>query len=152
MLAVCPACSVQAQHTASMHGIPVQVILQGRVSMAKRNVRYPHTIGFRVTDETWFAIQREIANTDLTPHDWCRLVVLDNLDRGFGLTKKERIFFQQSAAIRYLVANGFQLLADDRLNTEEWKKLRMFSKEKIDIISERALQHFRSRMQNNDRL
>jgi len=152
MLAVCPACSVQAQHAASMHGIPVQVILQGRVSMAKRNVRYPHTIGFRVTDETWFAIQREISNTDLTPHDWCRIVVLDSLNRGFGLTKKERIFYEQSAAIRYLIANGFQLLADDRLNTDEWKKLRMFSKEKIDIISERALEHFRSRTQNNDRL
>jgi hypothetical protein len=75
-----------------------------------------------VTDETWFAIQREISNTDLTPHDWCRMVVLDSLNRGFGLTKKEHIFFQQAAAIRYLVANGFQLLADDRLTTEEWKK------------------------------
>ena len=50
------------------------------------------------------------------------------------MTKKERIFFEQSVGIRYLVANGFQLLADDRLTTEEWKKLRMFSKEKIDII------------------
>lgn len=120
--------------------------------MAKRNVRYPHTIGFRVTDETWFAIQREISETDLTPHDWCRMVVLDSLKRGFGLTKKERIFFEQSAAIRYLIANGFQLLADDRLTTEEWKKLRMLSKEKIDIISERALDNFRSRMETKEQL
>ncbi|HUE81830.1 MAG TPA: hypothetical protein VMM84_06920 [Pyrinomonadaceae bacterium] len=72
--------------------------------MAKREVNYPHTIGFRVTDETWFRIQQEVANTDLTPHDWCRLVVLDSLNRGFGLTKKERIFFEQSVGIRYLVA------------------------------------------------
>jgi hypothetical protein len=49
-----------------MHSKHVQVILQGRASMTKRSVRYPHTIGFRVTDETWFAIQREIINTDLT--------------------------------------------------------------------------------------
>jgi hypothetical protein len=113
--------------------------------MAKRNVRYPHTIGFRVTDETWFAIQQAIFETDLTPHDWCRMVVLDSLNRGFGLTKKERIFYEQAAATRYLIANGFQLLADDKLTTDEWKKLRVFSKEKIDIIAQRALDHFRSR-------
>jgi hypothetical protein len=117
--------------------------------MSKRNVRYPHTIGFRVTDETWFAIQREISNTDLTPHDWCRMVVLDSLNRGFGLTKKERIFYEQAAAIRYLIANGFQLLADDRLTTDEWKKLRLLSKEKIDIITDRALADCRERMNNN---
>ena len=48
--------------------------------MAKRNVRYPHTIGFRVTDETWLKVIQEVAETDLTPHDWCRMVVLDMLD------------------------------------------------------------------------
>src|ERR1051326_8683769 len=118
----CLLYAVLAACKPSMLSMHVQVILQGSVSMAKRNVRYPRTIGFRVTDETWFAIQREISNTDLTPHDWCRMVVLDSLNRGFGLTKKEHIFFQQAAAIRYLVANGFQLLADDRLTTEEGKK------------------------------
>lgn len=54
----------------------VQLILEGEKLMAKRNVRYPHTIGFRVTDETWFRIVQEVAETDLTPHDWCRLAVL----------------------------------------------------------------------------
>jgi hypothetical protein len=125
----------------------IKVVIQGVIQMAKRNVRYPHTIGFRATDETWFAIQREILDTDLTPHDWCRMVVLDRLDRGFGLTKKERIFFEQSAAIRYLIANGFQLLADDKLTTDEWKKLRLLSKEKIDIIASRALCDFRMRIE-----
>jgi hypothetical protein len=119
--------------------------------MTKREVHYPHTIGFRVTDETWFRILQEVANTDLTAHDWCRLVVLDRLDQEFGFTKKERIFFEQSVGIRYLIANGFQLLADDRLTTEEWKKLRLFSKEKIDIIAERALAYFRSRTESNRR-
>ena len=113
--------------------------------MAKRNVRYPHTIGFRVTDETWFAIQREISETDLTPHDWCRRVVLDTLSSEGGMTKTDRILFKQTVAIRYLIANGFQLVADDKLTTEEWKKLRIFSKEKIDIIAERALSDFRAR-------
>jgi len=38
--------------------------------MAIRDVRYPHTIGFRITDETWLRIEHEIAETDLTAHDW----------------------------------------------------------------------------------
>lgn len=56
--------------------------------MAKREVNYPHTIGFRLSDEAWFRITQEIVNTDLTPQDWCRLVVLDRLDREYGLTEK----------------------------------------------------------------
>lgn len=119
--------------------------------MGQKNVRYPHTIGFRVTDETWFAIQRQISNTDLTPHDWCRMIVLDCLNREFGLTKNERILFEQTVAIRCLIANGFQLLADDKLTTDEWKKLRMLYKEKTDIIAERALSDFRLRMKSNRR-
>lgn len=120
--------------------------------MAKREVHYPHTIGFRVTDETWFKIQQEVANTDLTPHDWCRMVVLDRLNQEYGLSKNERLFFEQFVRTHYLVANGFQLLADDTLTTEEWKKFRLFAKEKIDTIADRALSHFRSRMQSNEQL
>jgi hypothetical protein len=79
------------------------------------------------------------------------MIVQDSLNRGFGLTKKERIFYEQAAAIRYLIANGFQLLADDRLTTDEWKKPPHVLQGKIDIISERALSDFRLRMESNGR-
>lgn len=113
--------------------------------MAKREVNYPHTIGFRLNDDAWLSIEQEVANTDLTPHDWCRLVVLDRLHKEYGLAKKERAFFELFARTQYLVANGFQLLADDKLSSEEWKKFRAFAKEKIDVITDRALAEFRSR-------
>ena len=119
--------------------------------MAKRNVRYPHTIGFRVTDETWFRIQQEISETDLTPHDWCRTVVLDRLDREYGFSKKERLLFHQVVRTQYLVAIGFQMLADDNLTTAEWKKLRAWAKEKADYLAKETLAHFRSQMENNER-
>ena len=77
-----------------MHGKHVQVILEGERLMAKRDVRYPHTIGFRVTDETWLRIVQEVVETDLTPHDWCRMVVLDRLDHEYGFSRKERLLFQ----------------------------------------------------------
>jgi len=119
--------------------------------MAKREVHYPHTIGFRVTDETWFKIQQEVANTDLTSHDWCRMVVLDRLNQEYGLSKNERLLFEQFVRTQYLVANGFQLLADDNLTTEEWKKYRAVAKEKIEFIAGRALAEFRSRTETKER-
>ena len=139
---VSPACRAHAPHSRS-----------GDTSRESQHGKEEHSLstydGFRVTDETWFAIQREISNTDLTPRDWCRLVVLDSLNREVGLTKKEHIFFDQSVPVRYLIANGFQLLADDRLTSDECKKLRMFSKEKIDVISDRALRALESETRNN---
>ena len=117
--------------------------------MAKRNVRYPHTIGFRVTDETWFAIQQEIFETDLTPHDWCRLVVLDRLDSEYGFSKKERLLFHQIVRTQYLIATGFQVLADNKLTPDEWKKIRAYGKEKADYFARLALEEFQSKTQGS---
>lgn len=116
--------------------------------MAKRNVRYPHTIGFRVTDETWFRIVQEVAETDLTPHDWCRMVVLDRLDHEYGFSKNERLLFQQIVRTQFFVAYGFQMLADGNLTTEEWKKMRTYAKEKSDYLANQALADFRSRVES----
>ena len=117
--------------------------------MAKRNVRYPHTIGFRVTDETWFAIQQEILQTDLTPHDWCRLVVMDRLDSEYGFSKKERLLFHQIVRTQYLVATGFQVLADNKLTKDEWKKIRAYGKEKVDYFARLALEDFQSKTEGS---
>ena len=118
--------------------------------MAKRKVRYPHTIGFRVTDETWFRIVQEVAETDLTPHDWCRMAVLDRLDREYGFSKKERLLLHQIVRTQYFVAFGFQMLADDTLTTAEWKKMRTYAREKADYLAKLALADFRSWMDSNE--
>ncbi len=141
---------VHAMHARCMHGKHLQVILEGDKPMAKRDVRYPHTIGFRVTDETWLRIVQEVAETDLTPHDWCRMVVLDRLDREYGFSRKERLLFQLIVRTQFFVAFGFQMLADDTLTTDEWKKLRAYAKEKADYLAKQALADFRSRMDSNE--
>ena len=116
--------------------------------MARKEVNYPHTIGFRVTDETWFRIQQEIAETNLTPHDWCRFAVLDRLDHEYGFSKKERLLLQQIVRTQFFVALGFQMLADDTLTTDEWKKLRAYAKEKADYLAKQSVADFQSRMEN----
>src|SRR5262249_3419464 len=108
----------------------------------------PHTIGFRVTDETWLRIVQEVSDTDLTPHDWCRMAVLDKLDREYGFSKKERLLFQLIVRTQFFVAFGFQMLADDTLTTDEWKKLRAYGKEKADYLLQETIADFRSRMVN----
>src|SRR5687767_5153290 len=146
VFAVSGASWVHAQHAARMHSKHVQVILEGERLMAKRNVHYPHTIGFRVTDETWFRIVQEVAETDLTPHDWCRMAVLDRLDHEYGLSKKERLIFHQIVRTQYFVALGFQMLADGNLTTEEWKKMRTYAKEKVDYLDKQSVADFQSRI------
>ena len=128
----------------------VEVILEGERLMAKRNVRYPHTIGFRVTDETWLRIVQEVAGTDLTPHDWCRTVVLDRLDREYGFSKKERLLFQTIVRTQFFVAYGFQMLADDTLTTDEWKKLRTYGKQKADYLAKLSVADFQSPTERNE--
>ena len=113
--------------------------------MAKRMVNYPHTIGFRVTDKTWFRIEQEIAQTDLTPHDWCRRVVLDRLDHEYGLSKNERLLFHQVIRTQWLMSQGFHLLADDRLTVERWQRFRDFARNKVEHFAELVLRDFRSR-------
>lgn len=103
-----------------------------------------------MTDETWFRIVQEVVETDFTPHDWCRMTVLDRLDREYGFSKKERLLFHQIVRIQFFVALGFQMLADDTLTTAEWKKLRTCAKEKGDYLAKQTLADFRSRMESNE--
>ena len=34
---------------------------------------------------------QEVDGTDLTPHDWCRMTVLDWLDHEYGFSNRERL-------------------------------------------------------------
>jgi hypothetical protein len=116
--------------------------------MAKREVHYPHKIGFRLTDKTWFQIQQEIAETDLTPHDWCRVVVLDRLNNEFGLSRKERYFLHQILRTQFMVAQGLNLLADDKLTVERWQKYRDYGKQNVERLVTLSSEEFQSIMES----
>jgi hypothetical protein len=86
-----------------------------------------------------------MTETDLTVHDWCRQVVLDRLDREYGFSKKERLLFHQMVRTQFLIAQGFQVLADDKLTTDAWQKIRGYAKEKADYFALLALEEFQSK-------
>jgi hypothetical protein len=117
--------------------------------MERPPVHYPHRIGYRLDDETWIKLEKVIRGTAFSPHDWCRLAALERLNTEFGLTRNERFLFEQIARTQYLVGLGFQMLADDRLIAEDWKKLRVFATEKIEVISARVLTEVQSRTDDN---
>lgn len=89
--------------------------------MQEREVKKTRTIGFRVTEEVWQQLETEISGTDGTPHDWCRDVVLERLKKEQGLTKSQRLIYEELARVRYLVGYGFGLLADGHLTPQEWE-------------------------------
>lgn len=92
--------------------------------MQEREVKKTRTVGFRVTEEVWQQLENEISGTGATPHDWCREVVLERLKKEQGLTKNQRLIYEELARVRYLVGYGFGLLADGHLTPQEWETRR----------------------------
>ncbi|HLA09135.1 MAG TPA: hypothetical protein VJ023_00850 [Pyrinomonadaceae bacterium] len=68
-----------------------------------------------------------------------------------GLTPNQRVLFAQMTRAGFLVENGFQLLADDNLESEEWKEYRVYARANLDTIADRALEDLRSRRVSNGR-
>jgi len=69
--------------------------------MGKRVTDYPHTISFRLTDEAWLRIQKEIAGRELTAHEWW--AALERLNNDYGLSKAERLLLEHFVRVQYLV-------------------------------------------------
>ena len=98
-----------------------------------------HIVTFRLTDEHWVRLESTARSGQIKPNDWVRDLTIQTLSNEVLLTPNERILFDQTVRTHYLIANAFQLLADDKLSPEEWKKLRLFAKDKIEMIATRAL-------------
>jgi hypothetical protein len=100
-------------------------------------------ISFRVTDADWFAIQKAAEQIGETPNEWCRITTLETVRLPAGLTPNHRRLFAQMARTGFLVENGFQLLADETLESEHWKRYRAYAKANLTAITDRALQEVR---------
>jgi len=108
-------------------------------------------ISFRVTEEDWLEIERAAADSGETPNEWCRMTALETVRMPQGLTPNQWILFSQIARSRFLVENGFQLLADDTLESEHWKRYRAYARANLAVITDRALTDFRSTADDNGR-
>jgi len=110
-----------------------------------------HKVTFRLDYQTWVKLESAARDSGSRPNDWVRELTIEALAGGVGLNPNQRVLFEQSVRTQYLVANGFQLLADNKLTSDEWKKFRASAKEKINVIADRALADFRSRGETDRR-
>jgi uncharacterized protein (DUF1778 family) len=87
-----------------------------------RPTRKTKTIAFRVTDEEYKQIEDAAAATGEDPNEWCRSLSLAQSSRGDGLSRNERLIYEELARVRYLVGHGFRMLAGEELSIEAWEK------------------------------
>jgi|ERR1051326_240879 hypothetical protein len=103
------------------------------------------TISFRITEEEWRDIEKRAATVRESPHQWARSALLEKLNRTDELTHGDRFLFHHLVRAHYLITQGFQMLADNSLTSEDWKKLRVDAKNKVPELAENALARYAER-------
>ena len=97
------------------------------------------TISYRITEETWNEIEKRATTAGESPHQWARSALLEKLTRNDELTHADRFLFHHLVRAQYLITQGFQMLADQSLTSEAWKKLRVNAKYRVSELVESAL-------------
>src|ERR1044072_1087311 len=103
------------------------------------------TISFRITEEEWSDIEKRAATVRESPHQWARSALLEKLHGNDDLTSGDRFLFHHLVRAQYLLTQGFQMLADNNLTSEDWKKLRIDAKNKVPELAENALARYAER-------
>ncbi len=97
-------------------------------------------ITFRLTNGQYEQIERAALAVGADPNSWCRKVALIQLTEGFGLTKSDRLIYEEIARVRYLVGCGFRILLSSKEATATmWKKITADADNKADIIADDLL-------------
>ena len=97
------------------------------------------TISYRITEEAWNEIEKRATTAGESPHQWARSALLEKLIRNDELTRADRFLFHHLVRAQYLITQGFQMLADQSLTSEAWKKLRVNAKHRVSELVESAL-------------
>lgn len=97
------------------------------------------TIAFRLTEEEYRQIEGAASATGEEANDWCRNLALAESGRGDGLSRNERLLYEELARLRYLVGLGFQMLSAGQLTAEAWEKTRTAADQKGAQIADALL-------------
>lgn len=87
-----------------------------------QSTRKTKTIAFRLTDEEYKQIEEAAAASGEDPNEWCRNLSLAQSNSGGGLSRNERLLYEELARLRYLVGHGFRMLAGRELSPDAWEK------------------------------
>ncbi|MEK6334813.1 MAG: hypothetical protein AABM67_07685 [Acidobacteriota bacterium] len=105
-----------------------------------RETKKTKLIAFRVTDEEYAHIDRIALARGEDPNNWCRNITVTEAREGFGLTKTERLIYEEIARVRYLAGHGFRLLLGSKEATATaWQKLTADADHSSEIIADNLL-------------
>src|SRR4051812_2358440 len=96
-------------------------------------------IAFRVTEDELIMIENAASAGGLDANEWCRNLILSQVIRGDGLSKNERLLFEELARTRYLVSLGLGMLAEHKLTPEAWEKTKTIVEQKGEQIADSLL-------------
>src|SRR5437879_2375662 len=104
------------------------------LKMNESKLTKSRNITFRLTNEEYEQVENAALAAGEEPNSWCRKVALVQLTEGFGLTKNDRLLYEEISRVRYLVGNGFRiLLGSNEKAAATWKKINA----QVDQRSER---------------
>ena len=89
-----------------------------------RETKKSKLLAFRVTDEEYAQIERMALVVGEDLNNWCRNIIVAQASEGSGLTKTQRLLYEEIARARYLLGHGFRLLFESKGSPDVWKKLR----------------------------
>ena len=89
-----------------------------------KETKRSRNITFRLTNKQYEQVENAALAAGEDPNSWCRKIALIQLTEGFGLTKNDRLLYEEIARVRYLVGHGFRILIGEQDATPEgWKKI-----------------------------
>lgn len=105
-----------------------------------RETKKTRNIAFRVTDEEYAQIEKIALARGEDPNNWCRNITVTEAREGSGLTKTERLLYEEIARVRYLAGHGFRLMLGSREGTAEaWKKITTDVDQRSQMIADNLL-------------
>lgn len=98
-------------------------------------------ITFRLSNEQYAQVERAALAAGEEPNSWCRKIALIQLTEGFGLTKNDRLIYEEIARVRYLVGNGFRILFGYReeATAANWKLITAQADQRAELIADGLL-------------
>ncbi len=101
-------------------------------------------VSFRVDDEEWKLLESAAHASGARVRDWCRNLALETAGRERGLTKNERLLYEELGRVRYLVGHGFRLLVNENLTIQEWENTRAAAEHNAAKIADTMLSRSRT--------
>lgn len=105
-------------------------------------------VSFRVTEDEWQRLEKAAFAGGAKVRDWCRQMALDMCGKDGGLTRNERLLYEELSRVRFLVGHGFRLLLEsDEGTSRAWEEARVMADGKAAEIADQLLAKSRTNAQ-----